>query len=440
MYSLIAVYFVFLSTVVGPEPAKQVATQGSAFQGSAVPAADAPQLSFDRFDRDGNGVISGDEMPSANGPVRVILKSRDTNGDGIVDANEFYRGGEPEIIPSLPSLGAGQQRSLFDRFDTNKDGKVVREEIPEAVRARFERLFNESGKDALTREDFVRPPSARKPQITFLDLLDADKDGLVSRNEINKAADDPMALQLSGLETGPLFAALKATDQPFFTEEQLVRLLYPVVKRSQDQAKRRQTFNNLDVNQDGRISVAEAPREIRPALEQFLSRANLPLGTQLTLEQFEKLYQVSQPEPAPAVASSLRTQIPAAFQVLDANRDGVIVPGELTDIVEKLGRLDRNRDNELSLDEFMGSFPGAPPIAEQAAPPTRERPQPDPVPDAGDTFVANFFAQFDRDSNGKLTTAEVPEQVSAKFGKLDIDGDGAVSRAELKEGVIQNSK
>ncbi len=444
-------------------------------------------LSFGQFDKNRNGLIERTEMPRVRGPVRTMLESRDVNGDGMfdfaefqgnqaiayldkasvsgpglsmgVDWSDFSEGhresprvvGAMAISPGILVLNTVSmendplQRSFFEAYDANKDGKVVREEIPEAMRPRMERLFQSTGKDALTVEDFERRPMATpKPkEPTLFELIDNDKDGIVTRAEIDWAASDT-ASPVRSLASGPLFAALKGSDKDRFTNAEMMALLLPIVK----QEERKRTFMTLDVNKDGKISVEEAPQQYRGSLERLMSNGKLPLSSKVTFQQFEELLAT----PVKPSESQALNRVPAAFQLLDANRDGLLSTEEFfaEDAVQRLSRLDSNLDGLLSVAEFMGSVPGAPsepmrkpPVREPQPSPPKLGPevQPLPKPPTPDTtFVEKFFARFDKDKNGKITTDEVPEQTAAQFGSLDIDGDGAVSRAEMTEAVIQKGK
>lgn len=42
------------------------------------------------------------------------------------------------------------------------------------------------------------------------------------------------------------------------------------------------------------------------------------------------------------------------------------------------------------------------------------------------------FKHFDKNGDGQLTADEVPEKIWAKISKADADGDGIVTKAELK--------
>ena len=46
--------------------------------------------------------------------------------------------------------------------------------------------------------------------------------------------------------------------------------------------------------------------------------------------------------------------------------------------------------------------------------------------------AARLFARFDKDKSGSLTSDEVPAKLWTRLEKADADGDGAVTKAELR--------
>jgi len=126
----------------------------------AVPASAAPTEVQGSVVRDSQG------EPGAQGPrVRRAFSAADRNQDGFVDRAEWE-----------------QQRDLiFQRLDTDKDGRLSREEMqqgrPQAARPRAEA---QGASASVVRQDrFSR--------------LDTDKDGFVSRAEFNAASDQIFA-------------------------------------------------------------------------------------------------------------------------------------------------------------------------------------------------------------------------------------------------------
>lgn len=284
------------------------------------------------------------------------------------------------------------------------------------------------------------PVQQRREPVTFFSILDANRDGVVTRAEIAEAEANPMKFQLSGLQTAPVFDALKRSTLTEFSAADFDRTLMEFSKSVQ-RSKRAEAFKDLDVDGDGTISVAEVPREFRPLLEELLSMARMPLDSRITLEELDRIAKVARLAPPKAAP-----RVPAAFQLIDLNRDGFIQPAELVDIVDRLAKLDTDGDDKLSLNEFLGpESPDVPPTTGQkpepnppaANQPRQPKPEPLPAPrlTPAEKFAADFFAKFDTDKNGKLTAAEIPERASSKIGKLDYNGDGAISRSELIEGL-----
>ncbi|MEK6398757.1 MAG: EF-hand domain-containing protein [Terriglobus sp.] len=86
------------------------------------------------LDADKDGELSAEEI--ANAPV--ALKSLDKDGDGALSA------GELRMRQQTPRQRA---EHLFDEWDTNKDGALLKEEMPDRMQAQFEAIdTNHDGK------------------------------------------------------------------------------------------------------------------------------------------------------------------------------------------------------------------------------------------------------------------------------------------------------
>lgn len=417
---------------------------------SALPAAAQQRVPFERFDKNGNGRIERAEIPETLGPVFLQILASDKNGDRVVTRAEYNAGfahTRPKstvrpfdfptstsgtairlasTLPGMSLIGFAyskdQIEAMFRRLDKNGDGKLTRDETPAELHGWFDRV----GKKELTPADLRRRPTQR----TFFQILDGDSDGVVTRAEIQNA---PASLARSPENTA-LLKALRESKQPTFNERELTELLLPIVRQQAID----QVFSKMDVNGDGRISVEEAPPGLAERLSMMLKAARVPRGVELTKDEFTKI--ATQP-------SRPQTRIPAAFRVLDADRDGRITPDELTDVVRQLGRLDADNSDALDLQEFLG--PGfdvsgmdyddesrpTEPARKPTADPTDRKPT--PTPKKPSNFVDDFFSEFDKDKNNKLTTDEVPSNVSSRFSELDLDNDGALSRAELTEALAK---
>jgi len=137
----------------------------------------APEM-FDRFDANGDGAITEDEVlpkdprepvPGANGSARFFEKY-DKNKDGKIDAAEF---GNERRFAAMDGDGDGaltkaeveqafdkrdreEKMSFVDRFDLDRDGKVTREEFKGPAKY-FDRL-DKNGDGVIDEADRKRGP------------------------------------------------------------------------------------------------------------------------------------------------------------------------------------------------------------------------------------------------------------------------------------------
>ncbi len=104
----------------------------------------------------------------------------------------------PDDLPAAAEKG-GRAPSGLMRYDTNKDGVVDRAEWKAGQEARFKRL-DTNGDGKLTQDElFARTPAIgnsvlptdrqAQRQSTYFQLLDADKDGVVTLAEFMAQAD-----------------------------------------------------------------------------------------------------------------------------------------------------------------------------------------------------------------------------------------------------------
>ncbi len=106
---------------------------------------------FERFDSNGDGEITPDEIPQR---VQRMMQL-DRNGDGVLTREELSQGppggfgGSPGTAPGDP--GARAER-MFERFDTNSDGTVTKDELPDGMQQFMER-FDRDGDGELTEDE-----------------------------------------------------------------------------------------------------------------------------------------------------------------------------------------------------------------------------------------------------------------------------------------------
>lgn len=293
------------------------------------------QLTVEEFeaahqpDAPSGGSLGGPGGPGGGRPnpeeIRERLKQMDRNGDGKISRSEvpdvarerlmplFDRLGKDEL--SLEDLGrfSGGQRpepgQLFGQLDKNGDGKVSRDELPADARERMARIFDQADKDELTREEFAAafrgamqgpPVEGNRPRTAdgqpgsrpgmgpfraprFLQKLDADGDGRLSKSEFAKAPDlfadldengdgqlDPRELMgppPEGMGPGTALGGRRpAAGRPEMEGRR------PEGDRpGTPQAGRPdgQFFARLDKDGDGKLSKDEAPERIQKNFDQL---------------------------------------------------------------------------------------------------------------------------------------------------------------------------
>lgn len=144
-----------------------------------TPTSAEMESRFERLDTNDDGELSRDELFMI-APVR--FDQLDGDDDDVLSLEEF------EELDSLRN-----PRSRFRRLDTDGDGRIHRDELPEPMQAWFDNF--DSNKDGFVDESEVRRMAlsmreARNGPTALLRRLmelDADEDGRLHRDEIPAA-------------------------------------------------------------------------------------------------------------------------------------------------------------------------------------------------------------------------------------------------------------
>lgn len=128
------------------------------------------------------------------------------------------------------------------------------------------------------------------------------------------------------------------------------------------------------------------------------------------------------------------------FQALDSDEDGELSKGEIKNAAKSLRKLDKNKDGQLTAEEFRPNFPpgGPGPQGEgrRPAPGGPEGDHREGPPQAGagadpEDMVKNLMA-FDKNGDGKLSKDELPERMQAMLERGDSNKDGFLSPDEIR--------
>jgi Ca2+-binding EF-hand superfamily protein len=120
---------------------------------------------------------------------------------------------------------------------------------------------------------------------------------------------------------------------------------------------------------------------------------------------------------------------------LDADHDGTISAAEIRSSSSALKVLDANGDGQLTPDELRPAFGRGPrgegPFGGRRGGGDDGQRGAGPVASADD--LTDSLMAFDRDGDGNLVRAEVPDRFQGLFDRGDANKDGALSREELKQ-------
>ena len=167
----------------------------------------------------------------------------------------------------------------------------------------------------------------------------------------------------------------------------------------------------FDKNHDGKLSRAELPAR----MQNLFDRGDTNHDGFLTKDEIDKLEASLDPpkgdpqreRPAPQGGF---IRLDPMLITLDVNHDGEISAEEIENAPTVLLRLDANKDGRLTENEL----------------------RPRPARMTLDQMLTNFIKQWDKDGDGKISRAEIPERMSAFFDRADTDRDGFLTLEKLQ--------
>jgi len=264
-----------------------------------------------RLDKDGDGKLTGEEIPK-----RGDWKRADENGDGALDAGELERA----MASRRGGRGRGRDFDLAARLlemDANKDGRIERAE-------------------------WKGPPDA-------FARLDGDKDGVLTKAEIDEIAD--RMRRRGGWKSGPAEALFRRMDKD--GDKRITK------EEWQLQAE---FFARFDANGDGVITPDEVlpsdPRQPGPEGEGsagFLGRFDKNRDGKVDAAEFgnERRFKamdrdgdgvLTKEEIEQALDKEDRERRMTPLERFDLDRDGKVTREEFKGPSKLFDRMDRNQD------------------------------------------------------------------------------------------------
>lgn len=412
------------------------------------------KAAFKKIDTDNDGLLSKKEMMTSSGnkydaeEVDAIFALGDVNGDGQIDMGEFISIMFPSAVDVALQVSQtfktlDDVKQAFKLLDKDGDGSISKQEMASSGQkfnsAQIEAIFalgDINDDEALDLDEFIAVmcPSAlsvvsrligkykniSEVKKAFL-AIDIDKDGLLSKKELAGSG------KFNGQEVEAIFILGDLNGDGDIDLEEFVSLLCPMAGMAIARLTRnvnnigdaQQLFRILDRDGDGNISQEEmracGSRFNAQEIEAIFAIGDVDNDGAISLDEFVS---VMCPSASTVVGRLSKTygnleEIKQGFKKLDKDNDGMIskkemasagLSGQEVDAIFKLG--DTNGDGEIDLDEFIGVM----------------------CPSA--TAVVFKIGQVFKGKEG----------AAAAFSKIDINGDGLISKQEMSSAVIGGSK
>merc|ERR1719431_214600 len=366
-------------------------------------------------DVDNDGPISKQEMASAGlsgQEVDAIFKLGDANGDGEIDIDEFIGVLCPSagaVVFKIAQVFKGKEgaAAAFSKIDINGDGLISKQEMSSAViggsklsKTEVDAIFklgDTNGDGEIDMEEFlaVMVPSSGFSQTT---MSVQSSSSSFSQTTVTKSSFTSVS-STSSMSVGMTFGSVSDAKSAFqrfdingdgvMDKEEMRQMMNSAAGKKVSDAEVNALFQKGDLDGDGQIDMHEFIRLMFPACSEGISKLQ---------KSFANLNEVK-----------------AAFRKFDADGDGHITRQELKGVMAKFSDSDldavfalgdRDQSGGIDYTEFIAMM----------------------IPNSG-SILKKISSQFGSE-----------KKVMEGFKKLDANGDGAICKTELKNGMRLNDQ
>lgn len=331
-----------------------------------------------------------------------------------------------------PELG-----DLFRKLDSDGDGQISADDVPEEHKRLFDRLVGENDKN-------------KDGKLS----LDEFRTGLMA--DRRRAEEGAEGRGPEGAPRGP-----EGAPRPDGAPRGPARGIEPG-----------EIFKRMDRNNDGKVTKDDAPPEGGERFQYFLNRADADKDGTVTEEEFRKSFQPPRdggpqggpregrpgqpgqpreggpdrpregnpgpgnagpgnPGPGgPRFGGGMGFPGSPVMAALDTNKDGELSADEITAAGSELRKLDKDGDGKLSRQEILPRFEGGPREG-MARGEGRPDGQPRDGQPGGPRPGGDFFRSRDTNGDGRISREEAPEKLKENFERIDGNKDGFIDPAEL---------
>lgn len=361
------------------------------------------------------------------GCVKQAFKKFDADGDGEISFQELKSGAS-----SVAKLSEGELSAIFAMGDVDNDGKISFSE--------FARLLLPSTDENIT---LIKKTLGSNVAATFK-KFDANNDGNISVQELNSGLKST-GLKLSDKEVEVIFAVGDLDGDGEISEAEFENLLGVAVSFGKVEDVKA-AFFRFDKNNDGSIDRSELKQMLAATgkspteqeVDQLFKKGDIDGDGKIDLQEFIHLMFPAATETLSKLQKSFKSlnEVKAAFRKFDVDGDGHITRIELKQVMTKFSESeidqvfslgDMDKSGSIDYQEFIGMM----------------------IPSAAATIKklsANFktvcdikaaFKRFDADGDGQMTKKEMKNgmkcsdsEIDLVFALGDLDGDGEISLGE----------